>query len=274
MPYLINKRIDLTRTSRCRLSIQAHLNGFSFAILDEAEATTLCRQLHGHTFPDSHNPDDIYSETIMWCQKYSQLKYHYASTQCVFCTPTFTLVPESLFDPDRAAAILQSVHNINDLDEIYFHPLPQLEAICVYAIPNSITAPILKHQPTTRFYSIAVPLIQMLMPLYGHTRILFYVHNDYLYLTLAKEQQLLLCNAYHTPEFTTALYFLSLVLHQWQLNPDSTSLYISGQIPKHHRKMLHNYFPFITALSHNSIALPTLEHTLEYGTILHTVCAS
>ena len=267
MPYLINKRVDFTKAFRYRLSIQADLSGFSFAIIDDA--ARICIQLHYHPFPDTQDHDDIYTEVVIWCQKHPQLKVLYSSVQCTYCAPSFTLVPESVFSPDKAAAILQSVHTINDLDEVYFHPLPQFGAICIYSIPNSLTAPILKHQSTTHFYSIVIQLIQMAMRLYGHTRALFFYWNQYLYITLMKEQQLLLCNAYHAPEFNTALYFLFFVLHQWQLNPESLRLYISGQITKQHRQVLCQYFPLISILTNETIALSSLEQTLPYSLILH-----
>lgn len=272
MHSVINKRIDLTRTSQYRLSIQASLNGFSFAILDEAAA--LCRQLYHYTFSTAQEHEDVYSEMVTLCQKYPQLKYLYSSTQCVYCAPSFTLVPEPLFVPDKAASILQSIHAINDLDEVYFHALRPLGAVCVYAIPNSITAPLIKKQPATRFCSIAVSLIEMAASLLGHTRILLFYQNQHLYLTLMKEQQLLLCNAFHAPEFNTALYYLFFVLHQWQLNPETLRLYISGQISRPHRRLLHNYFPMLSILSSETILLPSLEHALQYNTILHPVCAS
>ncbi|MCL2727689.1 MAG: DUF3822 family protein [Bacteroidales bacterium] len=273
MPYLINKRIDLTRTFKYRLSIQADLSGFSFAILDDAAAT--CLQLHHHPFPNTIDDlNDLYTEAVSWRQKYSQLKHFFSSAQCVYCAPYFTLIPESIFVPEKAATILQSIHTIHDLDEVYYHPLPQFEAVCIYSVPNSITAPILKSQSAIRFYSIAIPLIQMTIPLYGHARALFFYQDQYLYLTLMKEKQLLLCNAYHAPEFTTALFFLFFVLHQWQLNPETIRLYIGGQISRENRQLLHNYFPLISILHENSVKLSSLENNLLYSTILHPVCAS
>ena len=267
MSYLINKRIDFTRTFRYRLSIQVDLSGFSFAILDDGAA--LCRQLHHHTFPDTQDLNDIYTEVVTWYRKYPQLKSYYSSVQCIYCAPLFTLVPESTFEPEKAATILQSVHDINDLDEVYFQSIPPFGAICIYSIPHSITSPILKNQSTTCFYSIAIPLIQMAIPLYGHTRAIFFYRSQYLYLTLMKEKQLLLCNSYYAPEFNTALYFLFFVLHQWQLNPESLRLYISGQISKQNRQLLQNYFPLISILSDDTIALTSSELTLQYSTILH-----
>ena len=248
------------------------MSGFSFAVLDDAAA--LCRQLHYYTFSGTQDHNDIYAEMVSWSRKFPQLKSFYSSVQCVYCAPSFTFVPESVFVPDKAAAILQSIHPINDLDEVYFHALPHLGAICIYAIPNSITAPLLKSQPAASFYSIAIPLIQIAMPLYGHTRVLFFYRNQYLYLILIKEQQLLLCNAFHAPDFNTALYFLFFALHQWQLNPESLRLYISGQITKPNRQLLHNYFPIVSLLPQNAITLSSSEVTLQYSTILHPICAS
>ena len=272
MPYLINKRIDLTRTFRYRLSIQADLSGFSFAILDDNAAA--CLQLHHHPFPDNIDLNDLYSEAVAWRQKYPQLKSFFSSAQCVYCAPFFTLIPESAFVPEKAAAVLQSIHSINDLDEVYYHPLPQFSAICIYTVPSSITAPLLKSQSSIHFYSIAIPLIQMSIPLYGHTRVLFFYRNQHLYLTIMKDNQLLLCNAYHAPDFTTTLYYLFFALHQWQLNPESIRLYIGGQLTKEDRQLLHTYFPLVSILCEDSITFHSLEHNLLHSTILHPICAS
>jgi hypothetical protein len=160
------------------------------------------------------------------------------------------------------------------LDEVYFHSLPQFNAVCIYSIPNSITAPILKNQPATRLYSIAVPMIEMATHLYGHTRILFFYWNQCLYITLLKERQLLLCNAYHAPAFHTAFYFLFFVLQQWQLNPETLRLYIGGQISKENRQLLQHYFPLISPLCNQNIQLPSLEQTLQYSAMLHPICVS
>jgi hypothetical protein len=268
MSYLINKRVELSKTTRYRLSIQVGLSGFSFAVCNDIAGT--CLQLHHYSFLDTQDHNDIYTEAITWCNKHPVLKKVFASAQCVYISPSFTLIPESAFLPTNAASILQSIHNISDLDEVYFYHLPQFGATCIYSIPNSITAPILKNQSSIRFYSIAVQLIQMTMSLYGHTRALFFYRNQHLYLIVMKEHRLLLCNAYHAEEFNTALYFLFFSLHQWQLNPESLRLYISGQISKQNRQILHTYFPKIAILSNDSIGFSTSELNLQYSTILHS----
>ncbi|MDR2584879.1 MAG: DUF3822 family protein [Prevotellaceae bacterium] len=272
MSYLINKRIDFTKSFLYRLSIQADLSGFSFAILNDHTAT--CLQLLRHSFAETFDHNDIYSEVTTLCKKFPQLKARFSSVQCVWCAPFFTLIPSSSFVPDKAAYILQSMHSINDLDEVYFYPLPQFDAICIYSVPNSITAPLVKNQPTIRFFSIAPLLIQAATPLFGHTRVLFHYQYQTLYLTLMRDKELLLCNAYQAPEFTNALYFLFFALRQWQLNPESLRLYINGQISKQNRQLLHNYFPLISILSDSAISLPSSEYALLYNTILHQICVS
>lgn len=252
MPNKINKRIDLTKAASYRLSIQAYLNGFSFAVLDDAAAT--CLQLHHHAFPLSTDYNELYSETVTWCNKFLPTNVPFVQVHCSFCAPSFTLVPGSVFTPEKAAQILGAMHPINDLDEVYYYTLLELDAVCIYAVPNAITTPILKVFKETRFYSVAITLIRCMMSLSGHTRILSYFHNGYLYLVLMKEQQLLLCNAYQAPQHQTALYFLFLALQQWQLNPESIHLYMAGTCSKELVQLFSRYFPRIVSLAETKIA--------------------
>ncbi|MCL2502020.1 MAG: DUF3822 family protein [Bacteroidales bacterium] len=274
MPHIINKRIDLSGSALYRLSIQADLNGFSFAVLDDTTAS--CRMLHSYALPACSDYDELYTETAVWCKKFLPAQVPYVYAHCSFCAPSFTLVPNEVFVPEKAAQFLQSIHQINDLDEVSFYTLPELNAVCIYSIPNTLTSPILKAVKKTHFYSVAIPLIRIALSLPGHTRALFYYHNDHLYLGLMREQELLLCNAYEAPQANTALYFLFLSLHQWQLNPESILLYIAGQCSKSLIQLLSRYFPKIIALSDAKIMLQSQELNMRYSLMLHPVppCAS
>ena len=274
MSYLINKRIDLSGQVPYRLSIQADLNGFSFAVLDDT--TESCRMLHHHTLPEFTDYNELFTETTLWCKNYLPTNVPYSIAHCSFCSPVFTLIPDAVFIPEKAAQFLQSIHQINDLDEVYFYTLPEIHAVCIYAIPNALTTPILKAVKKTRFYSLSIPLISIIRSLPGHTRALFYYHNNCLYLGLVKEQQLLLCNAYEATQANTALYFLFLALHQWQLNPESTLLYAAGQCSKSLIQLLARYFPKLVSLSNNKIVLPSQELNIKYSLLLHSIppCAS
>ncbi|MCL1974142.1 MAG: DUF3822 family protein [Bacteroidetes bacterium] len=269
MPYFINKRIEVSRSTPYRLSIQADLNGFSFAVLDDATAS--CRMLHHHPLPVFTDYNELYTETALWCKKFLPTNVPYSLAHCSFCSPFFTLVPDTVFVPEKAAQILASIHHIHDLDEVYYYPLPPLKAVCIYSIPNALATPILKAVKKTRFYSVAIPLIKIATSLPGHTRVLFYPHQDYLYLGLVREQQLLLCNAYEAPQVNTALYFLFLALHQWQLNPESILLYLAGMCSKPLIQLLSRYFPRIISLTDNNFRLPSQEMNMQYSLMFHPI---
>ena len=209
-----------------------------------------------------------------WLRKLSAQRRFYAVSQCCVCAPSFTLVPSKVFSPNTAASLLKAVYPIDDLDEVAHYSLEALDMVCIYSTPQYLSQSMIMHHKHTQFYSIAIPILQRIMRLEGHCRALFFYWDQHLYLALAREDQLLLCNAYKATQFETALYFLFAVLHQWQLNPVSLRLHVGGQLQNAHLNTLCRYFPHVLALSDPEISLDSDIHNLRYSMFLHPLCAS
>jgi hypothetical protein len=255
-----------------RLSVQAGLNDCSFIVINDAAAT--CLSLHRFLYQSVSDDNERQKDLEGWLHKLRSKNAYHTVSQCCICLPSFTLVPSTVFHPETAAQLLKAVHPLGDLDEVYHFHLDSPELVCVYSIPQYLSQSLIKHYKHTQFYSIAIPILQRIIRLEGHTRALFFYWDQHLYLALARADQLLLCNAYKAPQFETALYFLFAALHQWQLNPMSLRLHISGQLQNIHLNLLCRYFPHILSLSDPEIALENDSLNLQHSLILHPLCAS
>ena len=254
-----------------RLSVQAGLNDCSFIVINDAAAT--CLSLHRFLYQSISDDNERQKDLEGWLRKLHSQNTRYAVSQCCVCTPSFTLVPSMVFNPDIASRLLKAVHPVGDLDEVYHYQLDTPDVVCIYSIPQYLSHSLIKHSKHTQFYSIAIPILRRIMRLEGHSRALFFYWNQHLYLALARANQLLLCNAYKAPQFADALYFLFAALHQWQLNPMSLRLHISGQLQNAHFNLLCRYFPHVLALSDPEIALNNDVLNLQHSLILHPLCA-
>ncbi|MGN0188194.1 MAG: DUF3822 family protein, partial [Candidatus Cryptobacteroides sp.] len=63
-----------------------------------------------------------------------------------------------------------------------------------------------------------------------------------LYLVVAQGRNLLFCNSFEAVDFTTAEYFLFLVLNRLQLNPEVSTVYFRSPLEASHEESLCRYF--------------------------------
>ena len=255
-----------------RLSVQASQNDCSFIVINEVAAT--CLSLHHFLYPPGVDDNERQKDLEGWLRKIGARHPHFAESQCCVCAPSFTLVPSLVFSPDTAASLLKAVCPIGDLDEVSHYALGFNDMVCIYSVPQYLSQSFIKHHKHTQFYSIAVPILQKIRHLDGHSRALFFYWDQHLYLALAEADQILLCNAYKAAHFETALYYLFSALHQWQLNPMSLRLHISGQLQSAHTNLLCQYFPHVLSLSDPEITLYNDNLNLQHSLIFHPLCAS
>jgi hypothetical protein len=69
-----------------------------------------------------------------------------------------------------------------------------------------------------------------------------------LHLALGAGDKLLLANSYEAKDFTTALYYIFAVLHDFQINPRMTTLYYKGDLAYENMELLFSYFKGVEPL--------------------------
>lgn len=142
-------------------------------------------------------------------------------------TPKFTLVPSELFSEDSAREILSEVVLLEKGEPLSFLGLKAYDAVLVYAGES---------RPAV------YDMIMSLFKLRDYNKILAAVTDGYLYLVIAQGEKLVYCNSFKAADFTTAEYYIFMVLKQLQINPEVSTLTFMSEIPQGRLAELYHYF--------------------------------
>lgn len=254
-----------------RLSIQVDLNGLSFAIIDTQTNSCLDWRSLSYTIPHgdmnewAKEVDRIFTQELVLSKSYDSCSVYLNTTK-------YTLIPTSLFLPEQAHVVLNQLFPLDDLEEVNHLSLPAFMATGLFAGPGPLSATIIKHQRNARFFATFVPLLYYLKAQPHFSKGLIHYSPTHIHLILMQGERLLLCNAYAIDKFTTGLYFLFNALNQWQMNPHSLSLYLSGPFKTAHLKQLTTYFPSLTVATASDFLFPTEALNLQFAPLLFPVC--
>ena len=148
-----------------------------------------------------------------------------------FFSSKFALVPASFFSESAARALLAEVVDIDSSETVGYTKVPQYDAVLVFS--NASGASLLPE-----IYYV----LESLHGLQDYNKIVASWGYGKLYLAVAQGKTLLLCNAFDAPDFTTAEYFLFLVMKKLQLNPEVSTVYFRTPLTEEQELSLYRYF--------------------------------
>ena len=214
-----------------RISIQVGLSGYSFRIqADGVESSS-----------GWMNAECIFSTP--------ELQRRYDEVEISVFTPKCGLVPEHFHAPDVSREMLAEVAALGDDDVVESVAVPQFAAVLLYSLSlggtlsRVMTETVLrtdgtKAKPLPETYYI----LECLSSINDYNKIVASYVDDCLYLVIAQGKSLLLCNSFHAPDFTTAEYFIFLVMKKLQLNPEMSSIYFRTPLNEEQELSLYRYF--------------------------------
>ena len=85
-------------------------------------------------------------------------------------------------------------------------------------------------------------MLESLVTLPDYNRILASYMDGVLYLAVAQGRTLLLCNTFSAPDFTTAEYFIFMVMKKLQLNPEMSTITFRTPLTEEQEISLYRYF--------------------------------
>ncbi len=133
------------------------------------------------------------------------------------------------FEPSKARAILAETVDVDDSEAVAYMVVPQYRAVLVYVTEDG---------RLPELYS----LLCAAGKLTEHNKIVASCLGGRLHLVVARDGKLLLCNSFEAGDFTTAEYFIFLVMRKFQLNPEVSSIYFHTQLTKEQEESLLLYF--------------------------------
>ena len=220
-----------------RISIQVGLSGYSFRLEDGQQVSQ-----SGWMAPES-----VFTV--------KELQRRYTDVDVAVFTPYCTLVPQNFHRAQAAREELMDVARIPEDAVVESVEVPEFGATLVYStsiggtLHKVLAESVLKvdgnkARPMPEIYY----MLRDVLKISEYNRILASYMDGVLYLVVAQGKTLLLCNTFKAPDFTTAQYFIFMVLKKFQLNPEMSSITFRTPLNEEQEISLYRYFKSVETL--------------------------
>ena len=221
----------MTDYHKDRISIQVGLSGYSFKI--ETDDTIRSSEWL--------SADRIFTS--------SEFQRRYDEVGISVFTPKCTLVPRQFFNPQSARQIISEIADIDDSDIVDYVEVPQFASVLIYSnsigesLSKVISDMVLRPDGSrTRSLPELYYMLADLQNMQEYNKIIASYKDGYLYLVVAQGRTLLLCNAFQAQDFTTAEYFIFMVMKKLQLNMEMSSICFRTALAEEEEISLYRYF--------------------------------
>ena len=195
---------------------------------------------------DSHSSDWKGADQVFVT---SEFQRRYEEVEISVFTPKFTLVPSAFFDRDSAFEVLSEVTDVESDDEVDFIGIPGQDMVLVYSniiggeLARAVSATVYRNDGTkAQPLPEAYYMLRSLSELEEYNKILASYMDGVLYLAVAQGSTLMLCNSFKAQDFTTAQYFIFMVMKRLQLNPEMSTITFRTPLDVEQEMSLYRYF--------------------------------
>ncbi|WP_026752888.1 DUF3822 family protein [Sediminibacter sp. Hel_I_10] len=233
------------------LSIQIHLNGLSFCILNKENATV--EFLKHVPFEKKETPHELLHRLKTAIDTHSVFEQSFQNVICIFQNDLSCLVPKTLFDEAFLADYLKFNAKILKTDYITFDEISNVNAVNVYVPLVNINNYLFDLFGSFVFkHSSTVLLENLIYQAQSNQDTQFYVHVNAqsFELIIIKNKELQFYNTfqYHTKE--DFIYYLLFTIEQLDLDVETLKLWFLGEIRREDDlfKLTYKYVRFVDLL--------------------------
>jgi hypothetical protein len=266
MPIIVNNQPQLGKTTEYRLSIQADLNGFSFSVINDKQGDLLF--LYSSDFLMEREDMDLF---VKRCTDLFNtmpiLRSNYKRVNLIWGTEKYSPIPRSIHKGVSELEVLGGQHKLDDLDEINTIEVEHERMTLIFAVNSTFVNMVKIYQPEFRIFPlIYVNLIYL--PLFEeYNKISFHYIKGAVTISVSEGKRIIYCNSFPAYHFNSALYFLLLVLKEVQFNPESTTVFVSGNIRDLEMFDIAKYFSRVKYFRNPSAPLPDQLSELKYSSL-------
>jgi hypothetical protein len=224
----VDETVDLNRAHAYRLSIQVSLNGFSFSILDMVRGKFVVLKHYDLSPMSNHDQKADKVKQILASDKHLQPSFK--ESVALVVTRKSTLMPASYFQSENLKSYLAFNHDLDELDELHFNPLQEIDAYDVFTIPNPLSNTILDHFGKIPYYHHGLPFLHYHLDNASGARKIaaLSIFEGFIDIGVFSENNLLFYNTFQWSTHEDILYYLLYVYKQLKLDVSSNELYICG----------------------------------------------
>jgi hypothetical protein len=247
----VDKSYCLTVNKDYRLSIQVSLNGFSFCIYDTDK--------HKHVALKQFSYSENIADINLWAKEINRIAESMtddiatvkATIKCLFISRKNVLVPKNVFSANDIKSYISFFFQLDELDEIHYRYIPEIEGYCCFALPSPIVSKIISRFGKSDFYTQSYQVIRRARSYSTGMNIVFC--DNFMDISIFKNNSLVLNNSFEIFDIKDIIYFVSAISDKFALK--DIPIYISGNISNSEIKKLKKFFPFIIQEQHRKISL-------------------
>jgi hypothetical protein len=229
---LLDETFDINKTNSLHLSIQASLDGLLFSILEPISLKYLA--LKRYQFEQVASQDMLFEQIQEILDQDPLLRQTYHGVSCIQVDNRSTLLPAALFDKNQLKSYFVFNHVLDELDELRFNFLKQVDAYLIFPIHHEIANLYLKSWVNAAFYHQATPFICEVVHTGSSTGKAAHVHfsSGHFDIVVTNQHELLFHNNFMFRSDEDLLYFILFVFDKLGLDQGSTPLMVSGDFDK------------------------------------------
>jgi hypothetical protein len=251
MSNFISTSFSTEHAARYDLAIQADLKGLSLCVIHHDNGGCMALKSYAYTVV---NHNDLDTELHKIFRQEDLLKLVYRRCICLFVSEKSTLIPNELFAREHLHTYLSFAVSLDDLDEIHYKTLSAVGATDVFAIPAPLAQLLHTYHHKVDFFHQSVPLIHLLHDHETQNGIALHFTHTLASFAVVAKKQFVLSNTFAVETFTDAVYYLGYIMKQLQLFPETTDVYLTGNISGDNTALLSRYYPNITVLGSDGVA--------------------
>jgi hypothetical protein len=247
----VDKSYCLTENKHYRLSIQVSLNGFSFCIYDvDKQKHVVLKHL-------------LYSENIadfnIWVKEINRIADEVAGNiapvklpvKCLFISRKNVIIPKSIFSANHIKSYISFFFPLDELDEINYRYIPEIDGYCCYALPSPVISKIISRFGKADFYNQTYQIIRRVNEYKTGMNVVF--GDNFMDISIFQDSKLVLNNSFEIFDIKDIIYFISIISAKFDIK--DIPIYISGNISNIEIKKLSKFFPSIVQEQNRKITV-------------------
>lgn len=241
---LLDKSYHKDNSNHYHLSLQIDSEGLAYCILDSRRKRYIGFQKY--FFGKSSDIISLVNKLENQLEEEDILNASFKSSSCIYHTQKSTLVPNVFFDESKLREYFEFNHALDELDEIHYNVVPEINAYNVFTIPTYLANLLHNKFKGILIYHQATPFIKSVLKDFRPSSSVHINLNPGFFDIIVKlDNQLKLYNTFLYQNDTDMLYYILFIINQLKLNPETIPLTICGEMSDRisYQESLSKYIP-------------------------------
>lgn len=241
---LLDNSFSKENSIHYHLSLQIDPEGLAYCILDNRRKRYIVFQKF--LFGKSVDIISLVNKLEKYLEEDEILRTSFNSSSCIYLTQKSTLVPNIFFDELKLRDYFEFNHPLEELDEIHYNTVPEIDACNVFAIPTYLANLLHSKFKGLKIYHQATPFIKSaLKDFRPSSSVHINLNPGFFDIIIRQGEKLKLYNTFLYQNDTDMLYYVLFIINQLKLNPETIPVTICGEMSDRisYQESLSKYIP-------------------------------